>query len=214
MRCRRPRPAPSTVSAASARTSHSGSRSAPDTSSQTSSGGAPTTWLRFTLIIEPTSRAGLDEIVPIMNSSDSDRFERAYATLWLALHRADDPDLSQHERALLHHVPVEGGVQLGRLAWHLALPKSTASTLVKDLERRGFLTRRRDPLDERRLAITLTPLGHERVRADSVLDPAGLAEALEALAPAQRTTLVEGLELLAETAAARRGGRRRPPPGA
>jgi DNA-binding MarR family transcriptional regulator len=148
-----------------------------------------------------------------MNSSDSDRFERAYARLWLALRRGDDPDLSQHERTLLHHVPAEGGVQLGQVAWHLALPKSTASTLVKDLERRGFLVRRRDPRDERRLAITLTPRGQERVRADSVLELDGLAEALAALGPEQRLALVEGLERLAEAAAAGRGGRRRLPPG-
>jgi DNA-binding MarR family transcriptional regulator len=121
----------------------------------------------------------------------------------MALHRGDEADLSQHERNLLHHVPAEGGVQLGHLAWHLALPKSTASTLVKDLERRGFLTRRRDPADERRLAITLTPLGHERVRADSVLDRTGLAAALAALPAGEREALVEAMEKVAAAAAGR-----------
>ena len=121
----------------------------------------------------------------------------------MALHRGDEADLSQHERNLLHHVPAEGGVQLGHLAWHLALPKSTASTLVKDLERRGFLTRRRDPADERRLAITLTALGHERVRADSVLDRAGLAAALAALPAGEREALVEAMEKVAAAAAGR-----------
>src|SRR5215471_2711462 len=126
-----------------------------------------------------------------MNSSNSERFERAYASLWRALHRRDDADLSQHERNLLHHVPTEGGVQLGHLAWHLALPKSSASTLVKDLERRGFLTRRRDPADERRLAITLTPRGHDRVRSDTVLDLDRLAAALAALPAGEREALLE-----------------------
>src|SRR5207302_9414875 len=135
--------------------------------------------------------------VPFMNSSDSARFERAYASLWMALHRGDEPDLSQHERELLHHVPAEGGVQLSQVAWHLALPKSTASVLVKDLERRGFLSRRRDPRDERRLAITLTDKGHDRVRADSVLDPDGLAAALASLPDDVRAALVEGMERLA-----------------
>jgi DNA-binding MarR family transcriptional regulator len=121
----------------------------------------------------------------------------------MALHRGDDADLSQHERDLLHHVPTEGGVQLGHLAWHLVLPKSTASTLVKDLERRGFLTRRRDPADERRLAITLTPRGHERVRADSVLDRDGLAAALAALPAGEREALVEAMEKVAAAAAGR-----------
>jgi DNA-binding MarR family transcriptional regulator len=119
----------------------------------------------------------------------------------MALHRGDETDLSQHERQLLHHVPAEGGVQLSQVAWHLALPKSTASVLVKNLERRGFLSRRRDPRDERRLAITLTDKGHDRVRADSVLDPDGLAAALASLPDDVRAALVEGMERLAAGAA-------------
>ncbi len=139
-----------------------------------------------------------------MNSSDSARFERAYARLWRALRRGDDGDLSQHERQLLHHVPREGGVQLNQIAWHLALPKSTASALVKDLERRGFVTRRRDPRDERRLAITLTPTGHERVQADSVLDRGALGAAMAQLSPGERRAVVEAIEKLA-------GAARKPP---
>lgn len=122
----------------------------------------------------------------------------------MALHRGDEPDLSQHERQLLHHIPPEGGVQLNHIAWHLALPKSTASVLVKDLERRGFLTRRRDPSDERRLAITLTTRGQERIRADSVLDIRGLQTALAELAPVERRALVEAIEKLADAARAQR----------
>jgi DNA-binding MarR family transcriptional regulator len=118
----------------------------------------------------------------------------------MALHHGDDPDLSQHERQLLHHVPLEGGIQLNRIAWHLALPKSTASALVKNLERRGFLTRRRDPEDERRLAITLTPSGHERVEADSVLDVQGLGAALAELSPDERRGLIQTIEKLADAA--------------
>jgi DNA-binding MarR family transcriptional regulator len=133
-----------------------------------------------------------------LDSSDSARFEAAYARLWLALHRGDDADLSQHERQVLHHVPAEGGVHLNEVAWHLALPKSTASLLVKDLERRGFLRRARNPDDERRLAITLTEKGHERVRADSVLDLDGLAKALATLNAVERTALLVAMDKLAE----------------
>jgi len=139
-----------------------------------------------------------------MNSSDSARFERAYATIWMTLHRGDEPDLSQHERQLLHHVPAGGGVELKHIAWHLALPKSTASVLVKDLERRGFVTRRRDPRDERRLAITLTSKGLERVAADSVLDVRGLQTALADLSSEERRALLETIEKLADSARTRR----------
>lgn len=135
-----------------------------------------------------------------MNRSDTERFEAAYQRVWGALNRGDEPDLSQHERQLLHHIPAEGGVALTWLARHLGLPKSTTSVLVKDLARRGFVERARDPGDERKLAIVLTPQGRRRVEADSVLEPEPLAAALEALPVRERQALLRGMERLADTA--------------
>jgi DNA-binding MarR family transcriptional regulator len=135
-----------------------------------------------------------------VNSSEVERFEQAYRRVWGALHRGDEPDLSQHERQLLHHIPGEGGVPLTWLARHLALPKSTASVLVKDLARRGFVQRARDPADERRLALVLTAKGRRRVEADSVLEPEPLAAALAALPERRRAALLRGMERLAEAA--------------
>jgi DNA-binding MarR family transcriptional regulator len=141
------------------------------------------------------------------NSSNTEQFEFAYRRLWRALHRGDDPDLSQHERTVLHHIPAAGdldrdGITLNELAAHLGLPKSSASVLVKDLERRGFLLRRRHPDDERRLAIVLTALGRQRVTEDSVLDPRRLASALAALNQRDRDALVRSMQRLAEAAEA------------
>jgi MarR family transcriptional regulator, organic hydroperoxide resistance regulator len=135
-----------------------------------------------------------------LNSPEHERFERAYRRIWGALHRGDEPGLSQHERQLLHHVPAEGGVALTDLARHLLLPKSTASVAVKDLERRGFVRRRRDARDERRLAIVLTAEGRARVAADTVLEPEPLARALAALPAARRAALLDGFEALADAA--------------
>jgi DNA-binding MarR family transcriptional regulator len=135
-----------------------------------------------------------------LNSPDHERFERAYRRLWGALHRGDEPGLSQHERQLLHHVPASGGVPLMDVARHLALPKSTASVIVKDLERRGFVRRRRDRRDERRLAIVLTAEGQRRVAADTVLEPDRLARALAALPEARRFALLSAVEELADAA--------------
>lgn len=132
-----------------------------------------------------------------MSEPDSWRFERAFARLWSALRRGEDPDLSQHERDLLRRVPAHGGVHLNEVAWSLTLPKSTASVLVKGLERRGFLVRRRDPNDERRLAITLTQKGRDRVAGDSVLDLRRLGDALAQLSAQERQALLEVIDKLA-----------------
>jgi DNA-binding MarR family transcriptional regulator len=132
--------------------------------------------------------------------SEVEHFEILYRRIWGALNRPDAPDLSQHERQLLHHVPVDGAVSLTWLAEHLGLPKSTASMVVKSLGQRGFVARARDPQDERRLAIALTERGRDRLAEDTVLDPAGLRAALGALAPEVRGALLDGLEKLADAA--------------
>jgi DNA-binding MarR family transcriptional regulator len=156
-----------------------------------------------------------------VNSSASERFQDAFAQVWLHLRRGDDPDLSEHERQLLHHIPAKApGVTLGEVADHLALPRSSASVLVKDLARRGFVRRARDRADERRLALLLTGEGARRVAADSVLDPERLDAALAALEPSERTALVDALERVAAAGAAAgpapalRGRRRARPRGA
>ena len=84
------------------------------------------------------------------------------------------------------------------LAAHLALPKSTASVVVKDLERRGFVRRARDTRDERRLAIVLSEQGHAHVAADTVLEPEALTRALAALSEGEREALLRAFEALAD----------------
>jgi DNA-binding MarR family transcriptional regulator len=134
------------------------------------------------------------------NQSQAEQFDHLYGRLWRALLKADAEDLSQHELQLLHHVPAEKGVSLGVVARHLGIPKSSASEQVKSLQRRGFLTRHRDPEDERQLAIVLTDAGVARVRHDSVLDLARLAAALKKVSPEDRRALLTGLERLAAAA--------------
>src|ERR1700674_3715499 len=104
------------------------------------------------------------------NQSYAEQFDQVYGRLWRAFFKADAEDLTQHERQLLHHIGSEKGIPLGVVARHLGIPKSSASEQVKSLERRGFLTRRRDPDDERRLSIVLTDTGVARVKRDGVLD--------------------------------------------
>ena len=67
---------------------------------------------------------------------------------------------------------------------------------------RGFLTRRRDPTDERRLSIVLTKSGVARVTRDSILDLAPLATALKKISAEDRRALLIGLQRLAAAAPA------------
>jgi len=136
------------------------------------------------------------------NQSVAEQFDKLYGRIWRSFFKADAEDLTQHERQLLHHIGSETGVPLGAVARHLGIPKSSASEQVKSLERRGFLTRRRDPTDERRLSIVLTETGVGRVTGDSVLDLASLATALKRVSAEDRKALLVGLERLAAAAPA------------
>jgi DNA-binding MarR family transcriptional regulator len=135
-----------------------------------------------------------------MKSSDSERFEELYRRLWGALNRQDDADLSQHERQVLHHLAPHESVPLNWLADHLGLPKSTMSVMIKSLATRGFVQRERDAGDERRLAITLTTHGRQRVEHDTVLRPDDLAAAMARLDPDTTAALLHGLTRLADAA--------------
>jgi DNA-binding MarR family transcriptional regulator len=133
----------------------------------------------------------------VANQSNAEQFDQLYGQLWRKFFKADAVDLSQHERQLLDHIPAENGIPLGDVARHLGIPKSSASEQVKSLERRGFLIRRRDPDDERRLSIVLTAEGRARVRGNSVLDLDRLAAALRKLSAGDRRVLLAGLGRLA-----------------
>jgi DNA-binding MarR family transcriptional regulator len=134
------------------------------------------------------------------NKSYAEQFDNSYGRLWRAFFKDDAADLSQHERQLLHHIAGDKGIALGAVARHLGIPKSSASEQVKNLERRGFLTRRRDPADERRLSIVLTPFGVARLKQDSVLDLVRLAAALKRMSAEDKRALLAGLEQLATAA--------------
>lgn len=131
--------------------------------------------------------------------SNSELFEKAYRSIWMSLHRRDDPDLSQHERDILSHIPPDG-CSLGDIVRHLALPKSTCSEIVKSLAQRGFVNRVRDAADDRRIRLTLAREGRARVADDRVLEPAGLARALARLPTPDRSTLLRLMRKLAAVA--------------
>jgi DNA-binding MarR family transcriptional regulator len=136
----------------------------------------------------------------VANQSQAEQFDQLYGRLWQVFFKADTEDLSQHERQLLHHVAAAKGISLGAVARHLGIPKSSASEQVKSLERRGFLIRRRDVDDERRLSIVLTAAGVARVKQDSVLDLIPLAAALKKISADERRALLAALKRLAAMA--------------
>ncbi len=65
---------------------------------------------------------------------------------------------------------------VGELCEHLTLDSGTLTPLLKRMEASGWLTRKRDPADERRVIVSLTPPGRA-LREKARLLPRQLAQA-------------------------------------
>jgi DNA-binding MarR family transcriptional regulator len=64
------------------------------------------------------------------------------------------------------------GLTITDIATRLALEPSTITPLVKRLEQAGFLSRQRNPKDERQVTVRLSPRGRERYRQTGCLTDA------------------------------------------
>jgi DNA-binding MarR family transcriptional regulator len=85
----------------------------------------------------------------------------------IALHEAD---ISLTEYRILHHLVLGRTIQ-SDLAFHLAVSKQSVTRLVDPLVDRGFITRRVDPDDRRRVIHTITAKGKRVLaRTDAVLE--------------------------------------------
>ncbi len=102
-----------------------------------------------------------------------------------------------------------GPLTLNQLAGELYLDKSTASRVVRTLERKGYLSRAPHPLDGRAVQLRLTPAGrglHERIEAEIL---AGERRLLAEFDHEVREAMTQLIAQLAQAAAARvvaRGG--------
>ncbi|MDT8760709.1 MarR family transcriptional regulator [Sphingomonas psychrotolerans] len=111
-----------------------------------------------------------------------------YATS-MAITRAYKPMLdtlgiTYPQYLVLHALWEQDGRTVGAIAERLALESSTVTPLVKRLEAAGFVTRQRNPIDERQVQVRLTERGVEMREAcgclaETLLDRAGMdAESL------------------------------------
>ena len=90
----------------------------------------------------------------------------------------------------------DGSHIVGALADRLALDVSTISPLLKRLESRGLVVRRRDARDERRVVVSLTERGLAlRAEEGAILDEVSVGTHLTA---AQERSLVQQLQRLAK----------------
>ena len=148
-----------------------------------------------------------------MPSSDVALVLDAYPRIYFACHRRHVYDAEQqrlvstHQASILDHLDTVESTVLSDLAEHMGVTASTMSLAIDRLEANGYVIRQRDAVDRRRVRIRLTDAGVRIRRANSVLDPALVAEMLQQLPAAERREALRGLQALARAADASRKGK-------
>jgi MarR family transcriptional regulator, organic hydroperoxide resistance regulator len=108
--------------------------------------------------------------------------------------------LSSHQASVLDHLDSVEPTSLHTLAAHMGVTPSTMSLTIDRLERGGYVARRRDEVDGRRVNLRLTRSGVDIKAQQTVLDPVRVRHMLEQLAPEERKESIRGLALLAAAA--------------
>ena len=123
----------------------------------------------------------------------------------------DGEDLTPLQYAVLAYVLGEPDIGQSGLAERLGIDRNNTSVIVEQLESKGLLTRRVDPLDRRSRLLRLTTHGEKLQRRMQPLTSAGQEKLLSVLAPEEQKLLldllarvIEGNRELARPGAGRR----------
>lgn len=107
-----------------------------------------------------------------------------------------DGGLSLPQVTLLEPLAAEPELPVGRLAAAADVSIPTATRMLQQLEAAGVVLRRRSPDDERKVLVTLTPDGNQRLTRLLDRRRARQAEAFGVFSPAERRQLVTLLHKL------------------
>lgn len=129
----------------------------------------------------------------VLRSSRAEEFLEGFDALAAAVRRArgapaqaEGPALTLSQYGLLQGLVSRGSARARELADEAGIAPSTATRILDALERRGFVRRRRADDDRRAVTITLTPLGHEVLRAQDDWFRAHQLAFFEALPPEEQ----------------------------
>jgi DNA-binding MarR family transcriptional regulator len=120
-----------------------------------------------------------------------------------ARHRRDPANgkrISAHQASILDHLDAVETMSLKDLARHMGVTPATMCIAIERLVRGGYVLRRRDRRDARRVTLRLSAAGARMKQAQQVLEPERVDALLGHLSDAERCEALRGLALLASAA--------------
>lgn len=110
---------------------------------------------------------------------------------------SSESGLSLSQLALLDAVTTDGPPLVGQIAAHAGVSGPSATRMLKQLERRGVVTRQRSSLDERKVLVTLTERGRDLVARQRTALRDKQRHDYAALNPRRREAFVDVLRQMA-----------------
>jgi DNA-binding MarR family transcriptional regulator len=140
-----------------------------------------------------------------MSQSSTEDALAAYKTLHRALLTSTaskwrDLDLSMHQLRAMYFLRDEEDVSVGRLAELFGIGLPAASLLADHLVRSGYVERRDDPADRRRVLLSLTKVGLRLVTDLREGSHSLLRRWMSSLSPEDLAALTRGWRALADVA--------------
>ena len=120
----------------------------------------------------------------------------AFRYLEAELQKAGLADLPVSAGDVLFVVARQKVLEMGELSQALRKDPSTIANVVKDLERRGYVRRERDPEDRRRVRVSLSPKARKAVPVFYRISRRFNQRFLRGVAAEQRQELVQLLDRL------------------
>ncbi|MFO1446506.1 winged helix-turn-helix transcriptional regulator [Bacillus sp. Bva_UNVM-123] len=123
-----------------------------------------------------------------------------WTDIYYHLHYPHKEKITHQVIRILQHVDKQGNVGINEIAEYINVSQNTASEHVKRMMQKGFLEKKRDRLDERRVTLHLTELGKEILFRNTSLDEKKLTKILDELSEDERLIVEKSLKLLSERA--------------
>ncbi|UXH44095.1 MarR family winged helix-turn-helix transcriptional regulator [Rossellomorea vietnamensis] len=123
-----------------------------------------------------------------------------WTDIYFHLHYLHREKISHQVVRILQLVDKKSGVGVNEIASYLQVSHNTASEHVKRTFEKGYLVKVRDPLDERKVILSLTESGEEVLYRNTSLDEEKLGKVLEQLNDDEEELVEQALKILSKRA--------------
>jgi DNA-binding MarR family transcriptional regulator len=121
-----------------------------------------------------------------------------WTDIYFHLHYQHKEKISHQAIRILQLVDKEVNIGINKIASYIQVSHNTASEHVKKLIEMNYLIKGRDPLDERKVILSLTDFGKEVLHRKTCLDEEKLERVLNQLDDKEKILVEQALKILCE----------------